>query len=184
MAWQIEAGWLQSAPKLPSPHCNPRPAGEISLLVVHGISLPPDQFGGPWIDDLFLGRLDPQAHPYFAEIAGLEVSAHCLIRRDGSLTQYVSFLERAWHAGRSRFMGREACNDFSIGVELEGTDTTPYTEAQYQSLANLARCLMAAYPQITRERIVGHSDIAPGRKTDPGPAFNWSHLRDMLAKPE
>ncbi|GAA4500182.1 1,6-anhydro-N-acetylmuramyl-L-alanine amidase AmpD [Pseudaeromonas paramecii] len=153
------------------------------MLVVHGISLPPNQFGGPWIDDLFLGRLEPHAHPYFAEIAGLEVSAHCLIRRDGSLTQYVSFLERAWHAGRSCFMGREACNDFSIGVELEGTDTTPYTEAQYQSLADLARCLMGAYPQITCERIVGHCDIAPGRKTDPGPAFNWSHLRAILLEP-
>lgn len=184
MAWQIEAGWLQSVRQLRSPHCNPRPAGEISLLVVHGISLPPDQFGGPWIDDLFMGRLDPQAHPYFAEIAGLQVSAHCLIRRDGSLTQYVSFLERAWHAGRSSFLGREACNDFSIGVELEGTDTTPYTEAQYRSLARLARSLMATYPQISCERIVGHSDIAPGRKTDPGPAFDWSHLHAMLAKPE
>lgn len=179
--FEIYQGWLANCRHLSSPHCNARPESEISLLVVHGISLPPDQFGGPWIDDLFMGRLDPNAHPYFAQIAGLEVSAHGLIRRDGSLIQYVSFLERAWHAGRSCFMGREACNDFSIGVELEGTDTTPYTEAQYQTLARLAHCLMGAYPQITGERIVGHSDIAPGRKTDPGPAFNWSHLRNLLS---
>jgi len=180
--WQIENGWLTGVRHCVSPHCNPRPEGsDISLLVVHGISLPPGQYGGPWIDDLFLGRLDPAVHPYFAQIAGLEVSAHCLIRRDGELVQYVSFLERAWHAGRSCFAGREACNDFSIGIELEGTDTESYTQAQYEVLAALSRCLMTRYPAITLDRIVGHSDIAPGRKTDPGPAFDWAGFRRRLA---
>lgn len=179
--WQIENGWLVGGRACPSPHCNARPdGGDISLLVVHGISLPPGEFGGPWIDQLFLGRLDPGAHPYFAQIAGLEVSAHCLIRRDGRITQYVSFLARAWHAGRSCFQGREACNDFSIGIELEGTDEGGYTEAQYVALAELAKSLMAVYPAITPERIVGHSDIAPGRKTDPGPAFDWRAFRQRL----
>ena len=176
----IEQGWLIPCCHLHSPHCNPRPAAEISLLVIHGISLPPDEFGGHWIDDLFLGRLDADAHPYFATIAGLQVSAHCLIRRDGELVQFVSFEERAWHAGVSEFAGRTACNDFSIGIELEGTDSSGYTKVQYQQLAALTRLLMVCYPQITPERIVGHSQIAPGRKTDPGSSFDWGYYRSLL----
>ena len=175
------AGWCQQARRVPSPHHNERAApDDISLLVVHGISLPPGEFGGPFIDDLFMGRLDPDAHPYFAGIHQLRVSAHCLIRRDGELVQYVPFGARAWHAGVSSWQGREACNDFSIGIELEGTDETPYTEAQYRALASLTRAISGRYPAITHEKIVGHCDIAPGRKTDPGASFQWDHLRQLL----
>ena len=178
----IVDGWLSDARRLPSPHCDDRPdLQDISLLVIHNISLPPRVFGGPWIDDLFLGRLDPEAHPCFAEIATLRVSAHLLIRRDGRIIQYVPFHGRAWHAGVSCFEGREACNDFSIGIELEGADDSPYTTAQYERLAAITRALQAAYPAITPERITGHSDIAPGRKTDPGAAFDWGRYRRMLA---
>ncbi|MGY3926222.1 1,6-anhydro-N-acetylmuramyl-L-alanine amidase AmpD [Aeromonas simiae] len=174
-------GWCEQARKVPSPHYNERPVAEdISLLVVHNISLPPGEFGGPWIDDLFLGRLDPAAHPYFAEIGQLRVSAHCLIRRDGEVVQYVPFHLRAWHAGVSSFAGREACNDFSIGIELEGTDTQPFTEPQYRVLAALTQALMARFPAITPERLTGHSDIAPGRKSDPGPCFDWCEYRHRL----
>lgn len=174
-------GWCEQARRVPSPHQNERASpDDISLLVVHGISLPPGQFGGPWIDDLFLGRLDPAAHPYFAEIHQLRVSAHCLIRRDGELVQYVPFGARAWHAGVSSWEGREACNDFSIGIELEGTDELPYEEAQYLTLAGLTRAISGQYPAITPERIVGHCDIAPGRKTDPGDSFEWAHYRHLL----
>lgn len=174
-------GWCEQARRVPSPHHNERASpDDISLLVVHGISLPPGQFGGPWIDDLFLGRLDPAAHPYFAEIYQLRVSAHCLIRRDGELVQYVPFGARAWHAGVSSWEGREACNDFSIGIELEGTDELPYEEAQYLTLAGLTRAMSGQYPAITPERIVGHCDIAPGRKTDPGDSFEWAHYRHLL----
>ena len=176
----LEKGWLSGARHLPSPHQNGRPNGEVSLLVVHGISLPPGEFGGPWIGDLFLGRLDPEAHPYFAGIASLQVSAHCLIRRDGELVQFVSFDERAWHAGVSEFAGRTACNDFSIGIELEGTDDSGYTPAQYETLVAVTRVLLQHYPDLTPERIVGHSDIAPGRKTDPGPGFDWDLYRQLL----
>lgn len=175
------SGLVAGVPFVPSPNLDERPAGEeISLVVVHGISLPPGEFGGPWVDDLFLNRLDPSLHPYFESIAGLRVSAHVFIRRDGSLVQYVPFRRRAWHAGESRFEGRERCNDFSVGVELEGADEVPYEEAQYRALAGLARALMRAYPAITARRIVGHSDISPGRKTDPGPAFEWARLRRLL----
>ena len=178
--FSLADGWLSPATRLPSPHHNSRPQGDVSLLVIHGISLPPGEFGGPWIGALFLGRLDPEAHPYFAGIASLQVSAHCLIRRDGELVQFVSFDERAWHAGVSEFAGRTACNDFSIGIELEGTDSSGYTKVQYQQLAALTRLLMVCYPQITPERIVGHSQIAPGRKTDPGPSFDWGYYRSLL----
>ena len=178
--FSLADGWLSPATRLPSPHHNSRPQGDVSLLVIHGISLPPGEFGGPWIGDLFLGRLDPEAHPYFAGIASLQVSAHCLIRRDGELVQFVSFDERAWHAGVSEFAGRAACNDFSIGIELEGTDSSGYTKEQYQQLATLTRLLMEHYPAITTERIVGHSDIAPGRKSDPGLSFDWSCYRALL----
>ncbi|AHF04917.1 N-acetyl-anhydromuranmyl-L-alanine amidase [Marichromatium purpuratum 984] len=175
------AGWFDGALARPSPNCDERPpATTIDLLVIHNISLPPGEFGGEWIDALFRNRLDPDAHPYFAAIAELRVSAHLLIRRDGALVQYVPCERRAWHAGRSRFGEREACNDFSIGIELEGTDTQPFTAAQYHQLGRCARALRRRYPGITPERVVGHADIAPGRKTDPGPAFDWSRLRRAL----
>jgi N-acetyl-anhydromuramoyl-L-alanine amidase len=165
-----------------SPHFDARPAGTVAeLIVVHGISLPPGEFGGPWIDRLFTGDLPADAHPFFRAIAGGRVSAHVLIRRDGEILQYVSFAQRAWHAGPSEYRGRRACNDFSIGIELEGTDAVPYEQAQYQSLAALIQALCAAYPSLSQERIAGHSDIAPGRKTDPGPAFDWERLRASLA---
>jgi len=154
----------------------------IDLLVVHNISLPPGEFGGPWIDDLFLGRLDPTRHPYFAVAAAAgPVSTHLLIRRDGRLIQYVPLDLRAWHAGRSCFEGREACNDFSIGVELEGDDETPYQPAQYRTLIRATQVIMAAYPAIKPNRIRGHNEIAPGRKTDPGPSFDWDLYRDALS---
>ena len=174
-------GLVRGVRQVLSPHCDARPAGTVpELLVIHGISLPPGQFGGPWIDQLFSGNLRPDAHPAFLDLAGLRVSAHVIIRRDGTLTQYVPFGMRAWHAGRSQYQGRGACNDFSIGIELEGTDTTPYTEAQYESLTVLAAALLAAYPTLSAQRIAGHSDIAPDRKSDPGPAFEWARWRRML----
>ncbi|AJF71702.1 MULTISPECIES: 1,6-anhydro-N-acetylmuramyl-L-alanine amidase AmpD [Raoultella] len=177
---QLNGGWLVGARRVPSPHHDCRPDDETpSLLVVHNISLPPGEFGGPWIDALFSGTLDPNAHPYFAGIAQLRVSAHCLIRRDGEIVQYVPFDKRAWHAGVSCYQGRERCNDFSIGIELEGTDTLAYTEAQYQQLAAITRLLTALYPAIA-ENMTGHSDIAPVRKTDPGPAFDWAKFRGLL----
>ena len=157
-----------------SPHFDDRPPGEkVSLLVVHAISLPPGEFGGDWIDDLFMGTLDPAAHPYFAEIAGRRVSAHFLIRRDGTLIQYVPCDKRAWHAGASEWKGRASCNDFSIGVELEGADDVPFSEPQYEALAQLVASLGKRYGKLD---IAGHSDIAPGRKTDPGPWFDWDRL--------
>ena len=167
-----------------SPHFDARPAGVLpQLLVVHGISLPPGEFGGPWIDRLFTGTLPAEAHPYFGGIAAQRVSAHALIRRDGQIVQYVPFGERAWHAGESEYDGRPRCNDFSIGVELEGNDETPYAEAQYQQLAALAAALFDAYPTLGPEHIVGHSDIAPERKTDPGASFEWPRLRTELDAP-
>ena len=177
-----DAGWLGDARRTPSPHCDERPAGvDIDAIIVHGISLPPGEFGGPWIDQLFCGQLDAGAHPYFRHIAGLRVSAHVLVRRDGELVQYVPFLRRAWHAGESCLEGRNRCNDFSIGIELEGDDRIPYTPVQYERLAALCRQLMQHYPAIRSQRITGHADIAPGRKTDPGPAFDWPRLRRALA---
>jgi len=173
---------LHPAVFLSSPHQDRRPdPDDISLLVVHAISLPPDCFGTAqnrgYIDDLFLGRLDPGAHPYFEGIHRLRVSAHACVFRDGSVTQYVAFDCRAWHAGESRFAGRERCNDFSIGIELEGCDTQPFDDAQYRTLTALTRALLLRYPRLTPARIAGHSDIAPGRKTDPGPCFDWARLR-------
>jgi N-acetyl-anhydromuramoyl-L-alanine amidase len=174
-------GWLAGARRVPSPNCDVRPdPADISLLVIHGISLPPGRFGGDAIERLFTNTLDPQAHPDFAQIAALRVSAHLLIDRRGRVTQYVPFALRAWHAGISRFGARERCNDFSIGIELEGTDTKRYTQRQYRALAACVRVIMARYPAIAPERIVGHSDIAPGRKTDPGPSFDWAHLLALL----
>jgi N-acetyl-anhydromuramoyl-L-alanine amidase len=172
---------LTGVPYVPSPNCDARPAGStLDLIVIHGISLPPGQYGGPHITQLFTNRLDPQAHPYFAGISGLKVSSHLLIRRDGGIIQYVPLDKRAWHAGRSEFQGRANCNDFSIGIELEGTDDEPYTKLQYEQLAEVIRSLLANYPTLQRERITGHSDIAPGRKTDPGPHFDWTRLLGIL----
>jgi AmpD protein len=180
-----DQGLWPEARQCPSPNCDARPPDTvIDLLVIHNISLPPGGFGGPWIDDLFCNCLDPEAHPYFREIAGLRVSAHLLIRRDGELIQYVPLAQRAWHAGQSEFEGRGACNDFSIGIELEGTDDTPYSDAQYETLAQITRRIMQAYPAITPERITGHCDIAPGRKSDPGPSFDWQYFRQLLAEQE
>lgn len=173
--------WLLGVRALCSPNCDERPPGaDIDLLVVHGISLPPGEFGGQHIDRLFCNRLDPGAHPFFEQLHGLRVSAHVLVRRDGALTQYVPFTRRAWHAGASAFQGRARCNDYSVGIELEGTDHTPYTDAQYEALGALAALLMTAYPAIDASRVVGHSHVAPGRKTDPGPAFDWARLLDRL----
>lgn len=177
---EIEQHRIRGARFLPSPNCNERPEGEISLLVIHNISLPPGQFGGGHIEALFTNRLDWDAHPFFNEIRGLEVSAHLLIDRTGNLTQFVPFDRRAWHAGRSCFQGREACNDFSIGIELEGTDELPYTDFQYERLIQVTRALLNTYPDLTRERIVGHCQIAPERKTDPGPAFDWPRFLAAL----
>lgn len=164
-----------------SPNINARPdAGDISLLVVHAISLPPDRFGGPYVEQLFTNRLDPHEHPYFATIKDLKVSAHLFIARDGSVTQFVPFHRRAWHAGKSVFEGREECNDYSIGIELEGCDTQRFESAQYKTLVGVTKALLRAYPKLKPARIVGHSDIAPGRKTDPGPQFDWEKYRRAL----
>ncbi len=177
-----DGDWLVGARRVLSPNCDERPVpGTVSLIVVHGISLPPGEYGGPWIDDFFRNQLDAGAHPYFAEIAGLRVSSHLLIRRDGEPVQYVPFSRRAWHAGKSRYRGREACNDFSIGIELEGQDETPYEPVQYRQLAEVIQGLRRRYPAIGEQDIVGHTDIAPGRKTDPGPAFDWAQLHQLLA---
>jgi len=184
MRAEIEDGWLVDARQVPSPNCDERPVGAgIDLIVVHGISLPPGHYGGPYIDQLFTNSLDSDADPYFAEIADLQVSAHVLIRRDGSVTQYVAFDRRAWHAGQSCFEGRDGCNDYSIGIELEGCDDQAYDPLQYQVLAQLLRLLMQCYPQLTPERVCGHCDVAPGRKTDPGPSFDWPRLQQLLAMP-
>lgn len=176
MQLDTHTGWFSGISHCPSPNFNQRPLGEISLLVIHNISLPPGQFGTGKVQEFFCNRLDAQAHPYFREIAGMRVSAHFLIGRDGAVTQFVSCLDRAWHAGISSFAGREGCNDFSLGIELEGTDDLAYTDLQYAALARLVRALQVHYPQLCRERICGHSEIAPGRKTDPGPAFDWDRL--------
>jgi len=168
-------GLLEGARFVASPNRDARPEGvTIELVVIHNISLPPGEFGGPGIEDLFLNRLDPAAHPYFAGVAHLRVSAHFLIRRDGGLTQFVPCTERAWHAGVSQWRGRERCNDFSIGIELEGADEIPFEDAQYASLARLITALKGRYPIVA---IAGHSDIAPGRKTDPGPLFDWRIIK-------
>ncbi|MGH8444501.1 MAG: 1,6-anhydro-N-acetylmuramyl-L-alanine amidase AmpD [Solimonas sp.] len=177
-------GWLAGARVCRSPNCDARPDPvDISLLVIHNISLPPGRFGGPHVDELFTNTLDPQAHPYFATIHSLRVSSHLFIARDGRITQYVPFGERAWHAGVSEYEGRARCNDFSIGIELEGTDERPFTAKQYARLAAATRALLAAYPRLSAARIAGHSDIAPGRKTDPGPHFDWARYRAVIAAP-
>ncbi len=177
-----ESGRLTPARFVASPNSDARPDGaEPQLLVLHGISLPPGEFGGDEIERLFTNALDWDAHPYFDGIRGLEVSAHLLIRRNGEVVQFVPFTERAWHAGESRFHGRTRCNDFSIGVELEGEDETPYEDAQYASLFAVIAAVKRAYPRISNRDIAAHSDIAPGRKSDPGPAFDWLRLYDGVA---
>jgi len=173
-------GWLEGVRRVRSPNADERPPDAlVTLVVVHGISLPPGRFGGDAIERLFTNRLDPAAHPYFRTVAHLRVSAHFLIRRDGALVQFVPCGARAWHAGVSRWKGRERCNDFSIGIELEGTDVRPYTARQYRRLAALVRRLAARWPIAD---VAGHSDVAPGRKTDPGSAFDWSRLLRALAR--
>ncbi len=176
-------GLLKTARQCPSPNQDDRPEGsKVDLLVIHNISLPPDEYGGPWIEQLFLNRLPADHHPYFRQIHQLRVSAHLLIRRDGELVQFVPLHKRAWHAGASYFDGRTGCNDFSIGIELEGSDETPYTPEQYNVLADTIRLIQREFPGITRERITGHCNIAPDRKSDPGPAFDWSLLDRKLAR--
>lgn len=167
--------WLNGARRCESPFHNARPADEIALVVLHNISLPPGEYGGPWIDRLFTGELPADVHPYFAEIHQMEVSAHLLIRRDGEVVQYVPFDRRAWHAGRSCFAGRGNCNDFSIGIEMEGCDHEAFTNTQYDTLHRVLPILWQTYPSLAY-RLTGHSDIAPGRKTDPGPCFDWTRL--------
>jgi len=173
--------WSDIAQRRPCTFFDDRPDNEeISLLVIHNISLPAGEFGTSYVDDLFTGQIDCHAHPSFVDLDGLRVSAHCFIRRDGTVLQYVPFNKRAWHAGVSEFAGRGRCNDFSIGIELEGTDDTAYTDAQYIELGKLAKKLMREYPAISHEKIVGHCDIAPGRKTDPGAAFEWQRFFDLI----
>ena len=173
-----DAGFVTGARYIASPNCDERPDGAaVELLVIHNISLPPGEFGGPGIIELFTNRLDGAAHPYYREIADLKVSAHFLVRRDGELIQFVAGGKRAWHAGASTWRGRDRCNDYSLGIELEGTDDTPFADIQYECLAELTRALQAVYALAD---IVGHSDIAPARKTDPGPCFDWPRYRALL----
>lgn len=177
----VPEGTLVGAPFHGSPNQDARPDGaRPELVILHGISLPPGEYGGPWIRELFLNRLPPDQHPYFREVHALRVSSHLLIRRNGATEQFVPFHRRAWHAGESCFEGREACNDFAIGIELEGADDQPYADAQYEALLAVLRALLAAYPTLSAQRIVGHEHVAPGRKTDPGPAFDWARLRAAL----
>ena len=181
---QIDAtsGLIKEARQQSSPNCDSRPdESDISLIVIHGISLPPGKFGDDYIDQLFCNNLDPEEHPYFKEICGLQVSSHFLIRRDGEVVQYVPLQKRAWHAGVSNYKNRDCCNDFSIGIEMEGEDETPYTDVQYQVLSELIKSLISTYPGLNQETIAGHSDIAPGRKTDPGEAFDWEYLSQLIS---
>jgi AmpD protein len=177
----IKKAILASAEYCPTTHCDDRPiSSDISLLVIHNISLPPNEFGGDYIKYFFTGCLDPKLHPYFASIYQMRVSAHCLIKRNGHIIQFVPFDKRAWHAGFSSFQGLDKCNDYSIGIELEGADHIAYTDQQYQSLSQVTKLLIQDYPAITLGKIVGHNDIAPGRKTDPGIAFDWPRYRQMI----
>lgn len=176
-----EEGWMPHARHVRSPNFDDRPDGmPVDLLVMHCIALPPRQYGGDAIERLFCNRLDPNEHPAFAPLVGLKVSAHFVVQRDGVLTQYVSCAQRAWHAGASSFTGRNRCNDFSIGIELEGSDDAPFEPAQYETLIALGSDLLSRYPL---RAVVGHSDIAPGRKTDPGTGFDWTQLKNGLALP-
>jgi len=183
MKYTVEQGWLNPARQVPSPNFGPRPSAcEPSLLVIHNISLPPGCYGGNCIERFFTNCLDWDEHPFFEEIRGVEVSAHLLIERSGKLVQFVACCDRAWHAGQSCFDGRDNCNDFSIGIELEGTDEEPYTDKQYEVLVAVTTTLIEHYPALDRSRVVGHCDIAPGRKTDPGPAFDWPRYRAAMGE--
>ena len=178
---QIFEGWLEGCEHISSPNCGGRPSGaKVELIVVHNISLPPGEFGGPYVVNLFTNSLDPREHPYFEEIADLRVSPHFLIRRDGDVVQFVSTRDMAWHAGISQWRGRDKCNEYSLGIELEGTDTHLYTQEQYARLEEIIRKCRAAHPDIEEDAIVGHCDIAPGRKTDPGESFDWQELQIRL----
>jgi AmpD protein len=178
---KINRHWLPDITRTPSPNFDERPdPTDISLLVIHCISLPPGEFGNHYIDRLFCNQLDPDDHPYFKDVYQLTVSAHLLIKRDGNCIQYVPFDKRAWHAGKSNFEGRERCNDFSIGIELEGNEWVDYTDRQYVRLADVIHSLLETYPKLSTQRITGHSDIAPGRKTDPGASFDWQRLLGLL----
>ncbi len=175
---KIENHWLNEATKVPSPNFDDRPLDtDISLIVVHCISLPPEQFGGAYIDQLLCNQLNPEEHPYFKQIYQTKVSAHLLIRRNGDLTQYVSFNQRAWHAGMSEYQGRKKCKDYSIGIELEGTETQKYTDEQYKQLNQVIKTLLLTYPGLSEQAIVGHSAVAPRRKTDPGDSFDWGKIK-------
>ncbi|MDR0735591.1 MAG: 1,6-anhydro-N-acetylmuramyl-L-alanine amidase AmpD [Zoogloeaceae bacterium] len=179
---KFQEGWLSSAQRIASPNFDARPAGEaVSLIVLHSISLPPEAFGGPYVAALFTNTLDCSAHPYFAQLIDTRVSTHFFIRRDGGLIQFVSTADRAWHAGKSRWQGRENCNDFSIGIELEGSERQAFAAAQYAALWPLLAALRAHYPV---RAIVGHEHVAPGRKTDPGPHFDWIALAKRLSSPD
>ena len=181
MVGGIEQGWLVAARRCESPNCGERPdVDDIDLLVIHNISLPPGEYGGDYIQQFFCNRLDCDSHSYFDQLRELQVSAHLLVRRDGEVIQFVPFHMRAWHAGESCYEGRRNCNDFSIGIELEGCDHEAYTDQQYQCLAQVSLLLLRTYPRLRRDRVTGHSDIAPGRKTDPGVAFDWQHYRTMI----
>ncbi len=179
----VSTGLIAAARQVKSPNCDDRPPGTgPELIVIHGISLPPGEYGGPWIDRLFANTLPPDEHPYFAEIQHLRVSSHLMIDRAGLLTQYVPIHRRAWHAGRSHWRGRNECNDFSVGLELEGTDDESYDDRQYEALAAVIAALQEAYPALADGWIAGHADVAPGRKTDPGPAFDWRRLESDLRR--
>jgi N-acetyl-anhydromuramoyl-L-alanine amidase len=176
-ALEVEGGWLPLARRISSPNFDQRPAGaEVELVVIHAISLPPNEFGGGYVERLFTNQLDYSLHPYFATLEGVRVSAHFYIERGGDLLQFVATQDRAWHAGVSQWCGRRACNDFSLGIELEGCDEMPFSEHQYKTLQTLIDELRRRMPTLTRDRFVGHSDIAPRRKTDPGPCFEWSRI--------
>lgn len=178
----VTTGLVKEARQQPSPNCDLRlNESDISLIVIHGISLPPGKFGQNYIDQLFCNQLNPDDHPYFKEISGLKVSSHLLIRRDGEIVQYVPLQKRAWHAGVSSYKGRDNCNDFSVGIELEGDDETPYTDIQYQILSKLINSLIKEFPDLNKNTVTGHSEIAPGRKTDPGEAFDWQRLNTLIS---
>ncbi len=179
--YAILGGWANGAARYTSPNADARPPDlNVDLLVIHAISLPPNEFGGGYVNDLFLNKLETDKHAYFQEIEGLRVSSHFFITRQGHLTQFVSTDDRAWHCGESNFCGRSRCNDFSVGIELEGCDTQPFETQQYETLVKLTKALCDAYPALSNERVVGHSDIAPGRKTDPGPYFDWKRYRKLM----
>jgi len=181
----ITKAWIDTVEAIPSPNQDSRPIGEpVSVLVIHNISLPPNQFGGGHVRNFFANTLHIGHHPYFETIADLRVSSHLFIDRQGTIDQFVSFEDRAWHAGASCFEGRDGCNDFSIGIELEGTDIEPYTDAQYDTLCTVSVAIMAAYPEINVQRIVGHADISSGRKTDPGISFDWYRYLSGVREPK